>query len=532
MKRLGCLVTVLICLLAALPAVYGQSVTGQISGNVVDAGRRRRFRAPTVQLTHDLSQQVRKFVTESNGSFIFTGLVPGTYSLHVAQAGFKGYDQKGITVAAQERVDLHEIHLAVGDVTSTVEVQANAVHVATDSSDRSDGHQPASRSRTRRLAAAIPISLIMTLPGVQSLAQSYDYRGWNGGGIPGVNGGQQGQIILNMDGAASQDSGNLNTGYISPSIDAIGEVKLLVSNYTAEYGGRTAGQLTVTTKNGTPQFHGSAYDYYRHESLNANEFFNNKTNVVRPRYRYQNFGGTVGGPLIIPGTRFNKARQKLFFFFSYDKLYNSTTSFATYTMPTALEKAGDFSKTVTTTGALIPIFDPTTQTPFPGQHHSRQPHQPAGAGHAEPVPESRSRWAWRSIRRATADITSATRSSSCGRWTTRSCAWITTSRRRCSAFARLLQDYQAQNGYNVTVGPPGGAWGQFPASYHVQAAGALGTLVYTISPTLINEFSWGINRGKQGVDPLDRRQQQPEHRRRQELSAEPAAAEGRQRQSR
>ena len=174
----------------------------------------------------------------------------------------------------------------------------------------------------------------MTLPGTQSLAQSYDYRGWNGGGIPGVNGGQQGQIILNMDGAASQDSGNLNTGYISPSVDAIGEVKLLISNYTAEYGGRTAGQLTVTTKNGTPQFHGSAYDYYRHESLNANEFFNNKTNVVRPRYRYQNFGGTIGGPLIIPGTRFNKARQKLFFFFSYDKLYNSTTNFATYTMPT------------------------------------------------------------------------------------------------------------------------------------------------------------------------------------------------------
>ena len=85
------------------------------------------------------------------------------------------------------------------------------------------------------------------------MAQSYDYRGWNGGGIPGVNGGQQGQIILNMDGAASQDSGNLNTGYINPSVDAIGEVKLLISNYTAEYGGRTAGQLTVTTKAGTPQ---------------------------------------------------------------------------------------------------------------------------------------------------------------------------------------------------------------------------------------------------------------------------------------
>ena len=101
---------------------------------------------------------------------------------------------------------------------------------------------------------------------------------------------------------------------------------------------------------------------------------------------------------------------------------------------------------------------------------------------------------------------------------------------KMQTFARLLQDYQAQNGYNVTVGPPGGAWGQFPASYHVQAAGALGTLIYTFSPTLINEFSWGINRGKQGVDPLDDTSGNVEQRRRQDLCAEPAAAEGRQRQ--
>jgi len=149
-------------------------------------------------------------------------------------------------------------------------------------------------------------------------------------------------------------------------VDAIGEVKLLVSNYTAEYGGRTAGQLTLTTKNGTPQFHGSLYYYWRHESFNANSYFNNKTNVPRTRYRYQNPGGTIGGPLIIPGTSFNKSRQKLFFFFSYDKLLNSTVNTATYTMPSALERRGDFSQTVTTTGALVPVFDPQTQSPFPG----------------------------------------------------------------------------------------------------------------------------------------------------------------------
>ena len=124
--------------------------------------------------------------------------------------------------------------------------------------------------------------------------------------------------------------------------------------------------------------------------MNANTFFNNKTNVPRARYRYQNPGGTIGGPLIIPGTRFNKARQKLFFFFSYDKLYNSTVNNNTYTMPTALERAGDFSKTVTTTGVQVPIFDPTTQTPFPGNMIPANRISPQGQAMLNLFPHARS----------------------------------------------------------------------------------------------------------------------------------------------
>ena len=77
-------------------------------------------------------------------------------------------------------------------------------------------------------------------------------------------------------------------------------MKLLTGNYSAEYGARNGGQLNVTIKNGTAQFHGSAYYYYRHEEFNANEFFNNELNVQKPRYRYENPGGTVGGPMLIP----------------------------------------------------------------------------------------------------------------------------------------------------------------------------------------------------------------------------------------
>ncbi len=492
-------VVLVVCLLlATAPAANCQSVTGQISGTVADPAGAVVVGA-TVQLTHELSQQVREFRTESAGSFAFTGLVPGSYSIRITQPGFKTYGQKGIVVAAQERVDLHEIRLEIGDVATSVEVTANAVHVATDSSDRSIAInlQQILDTPTR---GRNPLNIIMTLPGVQTVA-SNDYRGWSGGGIPGVNGGVQGQIILNFDGAASQDSGNLNPGYISPSVDAISEVKLLVSNYTAEYGGRTAGQLTLTTKAGTPQFHGSAYYYWRHESFNANSFFGNKTGVPRTRYRYQNPGGTIGGPLIIPGTGFNKSRQKLFFFFSYDKLLNSTVINNTYTMPSLLERQGDFSQTVTTTGVMVPIYDPLTQSPFPGNVIPPSRISPQGQAilNLFPKPDPKGLaldptgnrgYNFRAIlpqdRPLEDKILRMDHNFS----------------DKVVLYARLLQDYQAVKGYGGTVNPPGGAWGQFPASYHVQAAGAIATFVYTFSPTLINEFSWGINRGKQGVDPL------------------------------
>jgi len=489
----------LLLLLAMLPAANAQ-VTGQVTGVVVDQAD-AVVPGATVQLIHDLSQTVHAFTTETNGEFVFTGLVPGTYSLHVSKPGFKTFEQRNITIAAQERVGLHQVHLEVGEVSSRVEVTADAVHVATDNADRSIDINSAQILDTDTRGRN-PISYIMTLPGVQSLAQSYDYRGWNGGGIPGVNGGQQGQTIMNYDGAPSQDSGNLNTGYLNPSVDTIGDIKLMANNYTAEYMGRTAGQLTTTTKNGTAQFHGTAYWYYRDESLDANTFFNNLNNVARPRYRYQNFGGTVGGPLIVPGTRFNKSRQKLFFFFGYDKLYNNTVNINTYTMPSLLERNGDFSQTVTTTGTLIPIYDPSNnQTPFPGNviPASRISQQGQAMLNLFPDPSPQGlaldptgnrQYNFRfvaPVQRPLDDKVLRVDYNPSSKMT---------------MYARLCQDYQAQNGYETTVGPPGGNWGQFPDSYHVQSACALGTLVYTISPTLINEVTWSLNRGKQGVDPL------------------------------
>jgi len=499
MKQVPSVGIIVLCLLFMLATVNGQSVTGQIAGTVADAAG-AVVPGAAVTLTHDLSKQVHSFTADGNGSFVFTNLVPGTYTLRITHPGFKTYSQSAINVSAQERVDLHDLKLTVGEVTSTIEVQGRAVHVATDSSDRSISISQRQIEDTPTRGRN-PLSVVLTLPGVQTLA-SNDYRGWSGGGIPAINGGQMGQVILNLDGASSQDSGNLNPGYLSPSMDSIGEVKLTVSNYTAEYGGRTGGQLTLITKNGTPQFHGTGYYYWRHEMFNANEWFNNKLNVQKPKYRYQNPGGTIGGPLIIPGTNFNKSRTKLFFFFSYDRLYNKNTIDNTFTMPSALERIGDFSQTVTTTGALIPITDPTTKAPFQGNKIPASQISAAGLAMLNlfplPAPQGLAldttgarRFNYRAL---------LTQSKPLDDKVLRVDYHPTT---KLTTYARLLQDYQAVDGYAGTVGPAGGAWGQFPHSYHVQAVGAIGTAVYAFSPTLINEVSYGVNRGKQGVNPLD-----------------------------
>ncbi len=148
--------------------------------------------------------------------------------------------------------------------------------------------------------------------------------------------------------------------------DSLSEINVKMSNFQAEYGQSGGAIINLTTKSGTKQFHGDIYSYLRNEDLNANDYFNNVNHVVKPRYRYVIGGGSIGGPVYIPG-RFNTAKNKIFFFFN-DQYYrqNIPGSLIENTVPTALERAGNFSQSLTVGGSLIPINMPAPRRPSPG----------------------------------------------------------------------------------------------------------------------------------------------------------------------
>ena len=491
--------TAFLGLLAGLQAVYGQSVSGQISGTVADAGG-SVIPAASVVLTNDLTRQTRTFTTESAGAFVFTNLVAGNYSIRITLTGFKAYDQKGINVSAQERVDLHDIRLQVGDVNTTVEVQSDIARVATDSSDRAILVNTTMIENTP-IAGRDYLGILRALPGVQA-TDTNDKPAWNANGAA-VNGGNSGQMLITLDGIGSQNSGfgaATTAAYLSPNIDAISEVKILVSNYQAEYGARSGGQMNVTVKNGTNQYHGTAYWFMRHEMFNANAFFNNKNNLPKPRYRFQNPGLTFGGPLLIPGTNFNKSRTKLFFFFSEDVLHTTQTGGVTsFNMPTALERGGDFSQTVTTTGLPIPIKDPSNGQPYPGNKMPVSQINPIGAAFMNLFPTP-----------FTTDPTGRRQYNSQYQFNRdqphedRILRVDYNIGAKDTSYVRLIQDYEADRGVGALLGfgAPGG-WGQFSSSWNFQSAGFVATEIHTFRSNLVNEITVGINTSTHFAAPSD-----------------------------
>jgi hypothetical protein len=301
--------------------------------------------------------------TQADGSFVFLNILAGTYELSVGAPGFKTFNMNGIVVTSSEFHALNDVVLSVGSTTESVTVAEEAPPVQTVSGERSDVVNATTLSEIAVKGRDF-LSYMATLPGVIDTSASRDASGRNAMGGLHMNGGRDTQTLMLIDGTPVMDSGNNNIPEQS-TMDSVQEIKILTNAYQAEYGRNAGGTVSVITKSGGESFHGSAYDYYRHEALNANTFFNNTTGTPKGPYRYRVSGYTLGGPVIIP--KASSLRHKMYFFFGHELLGSKVLFNPQYiTMPTALERAGDFSQSYNNAGQLITIKDPTTGAAFPG----------------------------------------------------------------------------------------------------------------------------------------------------------------------
>ena len=356
------LVTVLLAgLVASIGTVCAQGLTGQISGVVTDTGG-GVMPGATVIVKNVGTNLVRETVSGADGVFVITNLLAGTFDLSVAVQGFKPYSQQGIVLGATERLSLRAIALEVGGLSEVVTVQSETVRVQTTSGERS-ATITAAQIEDIGLKGRDFMGSLKMLPGVIDTS-ARDAPGWGSVGGMSING--QTSFNFSYDGVTNKDTGSNSGNYAAPALDSIAEIKVQASNFQAEYGRSSGATITVITKSGTRDFRGSAAYYKRNEEFNTNTWDRRRqcdagqvASCAKAPYRFDNTAWTIGGPVLLPGTGFNHNRDKLFFFFSQDLLpRNDPGTLQLSTMPTALERAGDFSQTFNSQGQLRWIRDP------------------------------------------------------------------------------------------------------------------------------------------------------------------------------
>ena len=330
--------------LALSPTVLAaQSYTGTITGSIKDASGASIPRA-TVTIVNQQTDRQETVTADLEGRYTSLPLPPGDYRVEAGLQGFRRAARAGVTVQVNATVII-DFTLEVGDLTDEVEVRAQATLLETSSGT-------VGKVVDNRRILELPLntrnvySLIFLTPGVAgSIGNNYNSMSYS------INGARPTMMDTVIDGVtASFPTVNGFTGIsVFPSVDAIQEFKVLGANYPAEYGRSLGSVLNVVYKSGTNEFHGSGYEFYRDSAFDANNFFANRLNQPLGDFRRSQFGGVLGGPI---------QRSRTFFMTSFEGLREDRASQMTATVPTLLQRQGDFSQTLAQNGQQIRIFDP------------------------------------------------------------------------------------------------------------------------------------------------------------------------------
>ncbi len=327
-------------------SVAQDASTGSISGTITDVSHALIKGATVTILNTDRNAVERTIVTNSAGVYAATTLPLGHYVVKVSDSGFKTETVTGIELHVGDELTINST-LSAGSQGETVEVSATTQSVNLVDAT-SAGLINSTQINELVMVSRNYESLMNLQPGV-AYGNTTDVLQRGPVGVNGassvvnfsVNGARDTSNNWTIDGADNLDRGANLTLYVYPSPDSIAEFKTLRGQYSAEYGRNAAGQVDVVTKSGTHTIHGSAYEYLRNDFFDANNYYNNYVGVRIPKYRYNDFGFTVGGPVRIP--KVYNGNDKTFFFVSENWLKEITYGTGTAIVPTAEERAGDFS---------------------------------------------------------------------------------------------------------------------------------------------------------------------------------------------
>jgi len=333
-----------VCCASASPS-WAQTSTGTITGSITDPTG-AAIAGAKVQITNTGTNGLSEAISNAEGIYTAPLLPPGSYGVHVEANGFKSFSQTGIILQIQQQAQVNVV-LQVGAMTESITVQGDAALVEATTSS-------IGKVVDNKRILELPLNtrnvygLVNLTAGVTgSIGNAHNQVSYS------VNGARGGTFDVLVDGSsAAFPTVNGFAGLsVFPSVDAVAEFKMQAQNFSAEFGRSITSVLNLVYKSGSNTFHGSGYEFLRNSVLDSNNFFNNSRGVPLASFKRNQFGGMVSGPVI---------RNRTFFMGSYEGLRERSFAERLITVPTALERAGDFTQTRANATQVITIYDPNT----------------------------------------------------------------------------------------------------------------------------------------------------------------------------
>ncbi len=477
--------------LFASSLLFAQFDTGQIAGFVRDPSN-AVIGGATITARNENTGDTRTVQSNASGYYVIPNLVVGTYSISAESAGFKKTVQSGIALSSAMRLSV-DLELAVGAVSETVEIKGLVGLVQTESAvvgRTINSKQVADLTLNGRN----PIYLALLKPGVRGGSiGAFDPDSVSNGGFS-INGGRADEYVVMVDGAVATRTRSSGSMLGSQDVDTIEEVQILTANYSAEYGRASGGQIRFVTKSGGQQFHGNVVENFRNSALDANSWTRNQSPNIsdysRPApFRFNQFGYDLSGPIYVPN-KFNKDKNKLFFLWAQEWIRRREEQNPTALVPSLLMRQGNFSELLVPAnifyGRARTINEPGTATPFPGNIIPLTRLSPNGRGllnaYPEPTPGvsqtginfigSGARWS--NTRKDTVKVD-----------------WVVNQAHRFSVRGTNIP-------WNFNEPFQDSSLGTFTSLWARPNRTAAASLTSTISPTLLNEFTFSANSDGKG----------------------------------